>query len=128
MSTTITGTTGASLVADGSIVTSKLADGGVTPQKLSGAAGTSASLGASGYQKFASGMIMQWGNTNTATTSFPISFPTACLSITPSVQYNSTGAFAGIYQTVTAMTTTNFTLAAAFSGLPGVVYYIAIGY
>ncbi|MBB6730065.1 pyocin knob domain-containing protein [Cohnella zeiphila] len=54
-----------------------------------------ASFGTNGYQKLASGMIMQWGSVtayqNSAPTdvSFPIPFPTACLSVQASVESNS---------------------------------------
>ena len=40
------------------------------------------SLAESGYQKLPSGLIIQWGKTNTTgTTTFPIAFPNACLSL-----------------------------------------------
>jgi len=49
-----------------------------------------------GYQKLPSGLIMQWGvysgvlvHGTSYTVTFPISFPTACLTVLPSVFQNS---------------------------------------
>jgi hypothetical protein len=83
------------------------------------------SLAANGYQKLPSGLIIQWGNTTTLTTTFPISFPTSCLRVVPQVTgYNSTSAYAAQYVFLASKTTTGFTLGSSGLG----VDWIAIGY
>jgi hypothetical protein len=83
---------------------------------------------ASGYQKFPSGMILQWGSTTMSATgvatNFPIPFPTACSSVSPA--HNGTGptAVGGISYTAT---TSAVTLYSEGTG-PFIVTYMAIGY
>tara|TARA_R110002020_G_scaffold41283_3_gene121869 strand:- start:3476 stop:4144 length:669 start_codon:yes stop_codon:yes gene_type:complete len=60
----------------------------ISPAKLKGAIDAPAkSLASNGYQKFASGLVMQWGSAtcgrDTSTSiNWPVTFPTACLQAT----------------------------------------------
>lgn len=86
------------------------------------------SLSGSGYQKLPSGLIVQWGLKSTSagsnTTTFPVAFPTACLS---AVATRNTGTPATINDIVTVISvaTASFVLATAAGGN---VYWFAIGY
>ncbi len=91
------------------------------------------SLGASGYQKLPSGMIIQWGSATTnangsVTVSYPTSFPTAVVSLV------ATGTNSGVVTTAfinvnhislshAAFYTANTTIGIAYG-----VHWIAIGY
>lgn len=81
------------------------------------------SLAASGYQRLPSGLIIQWGQVaatpSSQTFSFPIAFPTVCVSIA-AVGIGAGAASAG------NLTTTTFV--AAFNSNSATLYYIAIGY
>lgn len=82
-----------------------------------------ASLAAAGWQKLPSGLIMQWDrliSSNLSTITFPISFPTACVSLQIT---DDNGANSGGF---TNLTTSNFTLRTAV-GIYG-LSYLAIGY
>lgn len=72
-------------------------------------AGFAASVGASGYQKFPSGLIIQWGSTSvvggTGNVSLPFTFPTACRAVTATL---SGGAGTYGFVDVTAKSTTQF--------------------
>ncbi|MFM5811221.1 phage tail protein [Aeromonas veronii] len=116
-------------------------DVAVTPKKLR--SGFAVSLAANGYIAFPTwmgGLIVQWGKTTLvnvaqASVTFPIAFPTACLSLTSNVS-EGTGNYA-IGQGI-APTTTGFTSAAytAVTGAPPTAnstitidfYWIAAGY
>jgi hypothetical protein len=139
MTVKIDGTLGIDKIKDGSVTSSDLVDSinlPGAPTVATATAGTknnqlattafaygALSAGTSGYQKLPSGLIIQWGTAGSTTITFPISFPTSCLSVIPQLtSYNSTGAFAGQYVAVTSMSTTSFTM-----GQSGAVW-IAIGY
>jgi hypothetical protein len=86
------------------------------------------SLAAAGYQKLASGLILQWATVSASTAGvaivFPIAFPTACLSITGTTAGDS--AATSITIAFHTLTTTGTTAYSA-SSTPA-VRYIAIGY
>jgi len=91
------------------------------------------SLAANGYQQLPNGLIIQWGTSavaatagSSATTTFPIAFPTACQSVvlTPTQASVVTQYSPG----VTAKTTTNFTYGSAGSGFASGCLYVASGY
>jgi len=79
-----------------------------------------------GYQKLASGVIIQWGETSlmnsgdTKVVTFPIAFPTACVCVSPSPDY------AG-YCAVNLMSRTSATFN-QYAGSSGNTRWIAIGY
>jgi hypothetical protein len=77
---------------------------------------------------FQNGLIMKWGSTSSATTTFPVAFPTACLHLMLTIHYNSSGAPAGQYTYIVSKNAAGFVLAAAASGLSATVSYFAIGY
>lgn len=85
-------------------------------------------LAASGYQKLASGLILQWGATasigvgSTGTTSFATSFATACYSVIVTPQNGSSTNESA----VTAIGTTSFDLKNN-SGNGQSFYYFAVG-
>lgn len=88
---------------------------------------------ANGWQLLPSGLIIQWGTvippdgftTVSQTVGFPITFPTACLSVVTSFSSSigNIGAFHADYLNVLAKTTSSVTF-----GLSGPRSYIAIGY
>ncbi len=87
------------------------------------------SIGANGYQKFASGLIIQWGfasssvNLSTQTVSFPLTFPNACLSVISNPQAaSSSGGDVG-YITVQSVSTSNFVTIYSCNR-----YWAAVGY
>jgi hypothetical protein len=85
-------------------------------------------LGASGYQKFPGGAIMQWGSgTGGSTVTFPIEFPNAVRSVICTPQSGTT-----VSLSVTSATKTNFLAGTNNSSTGAVVaipfYYWAIGY
>ena len=108
----------------------------ISPAKLKGAIDSPAkSLASNGYQKFASGLVMQWGSAtcgrDTDTTiNWPTTFPTACL------QANATyGAVASTASTDDAMvavhtltTTTAKLHVGAIQNSSLLVRFIAIGH
>jgi len=90
-----------SVNVDGSTIecpvdTLQVKDGGLAFAKFLATDWTK-SLAASGYQKFPSGLYLQWGVTSslssatTTTISFPTTFPTACRQVVVGVQGNSAG-------------------------------------
>lgn len=94
-----------------------------------------ASLAANGYQKLASGLIIQWGSGGTTaidtsqTFTLPIAFPTACLVALVSVKEGS--ANLDDHWTVISNTLTTITIQhrSYYSGSPdSIPYVIAIGY
>jgi hypothetical protein len=101
--------------------------------------GGAVSRSASGYQIFPSGIIMQWvkgplagaETTSYSNVTFPIAFPTACLSVQVSTQGNDTLNADQIFQ-VSSFTTTTVKLFPQWfgSGTQGLVYpfIFAIGY
>jgi phage-related tail fiber protein len=101
--------------------------------------GTNQNITANGYQKLPGGLIIQWGNANTAssggatTVTFPIIFPNACLQhyateLTNGAPALATTSVAG----VGAATTTNFTVvtwsASTMTQSADAVHWLAIGY
>lgn len=85
------------------------------------------SLATNGYVKMANGLIIQWGfaacgTVANATVTFPISFPTASLSIVATRDFS----VASWPWAVTAKSVSNFTLRNN-SSLSGNFYWIAIG-
>jgi hypothetical protein len=87
-----------------------------------------------GYQKFPSGLILQWGTTSsTATTAsnavatFPIAFPTACNMVYAVIGGSAPGDYT--VQTTSASTTTaTFTINANGAYATGIgFYYLALG-
>lgn len=91
-----------------------------------------ASLATNGYQQLASGLIIQWGATASLTaatggqvTTFPIAFPTACVSVVMSRVTAATATQAE--STVSSFNTTSFT-ASNGGNTNSVFHYIAIGY
>ena len=87
------------------------------------------SIGTSGYQRFPSGLIIQWGTRAMDSTAsphavtFPIAFPTACLSVQAQ---NNSNAFPTL---ASVLTTTSVQLANGSAGSnAGTAMYFAIGY
>jgi hypothetical protein len=68
-------------------------------------------LAANGYQKFASGLILQWGyahnSVNQFTTTFPLAFPAACFAVVSTSKINSNSTTIGA-NVVDSLTTTGF--------------------
>lgn len=91
-----------------------------------------------GYQKMPGGMILQWGSRvvgnalggkQSATQSFPISFPTTCLQVMFSLSDSS--AYCNIIQGFISPTTSNFVWhweETGSSNQNATLYYLAIGY
>lgn len=82
----------AGIAADGTLTNQLLAAldaryaSGGTAVHIADFTGSNQSLATSGYQKLPGGLILQWGQVTisphaTATFTFPIAFPTACLNI-----------------------------------------------
>lgn len=98
------------------------------------------SLAANGYQRLPGGLLLQWGRStggtggyNTQhTTSFPITFPTACLSVTVgTLSDRVTSPMANRFTYLVNHTRTNFTWvsdAIEQSSSPVDVTFFAIGY
>lgn len=93
------------------------------------------SQSANGYQKLPGGTIIQWGlasapDDSSATLTFPIAFPNACLSVTATMQMTSaTSGSASVG--VGGISTTGATLYGMISGpgyATGYAYWMAIGY
>jgi hypothetical protein len=88
------------------------------------------SLGTNGYQKFPSGMIMQWGTTasiagnGSSAIFFPISFPNNCLNVQITAQSFSTNQ---AHDTALAFGNTGFTLQNRSPGASS-FYWFAIGF
>ena len=89
------------------------------------------SLSANGYQVLPSGLILQWGtNTPAATTrSFPIAFPTACVSLTATciLDANLGAAVTEGQMLVYIVSSSQFRIRAGTSNLY-TYYWFAIGY
>ena len=97
--------------------------------------GANQALSASGYQKLPGGLIIQWGTGTTpaggniGTFTFPISFPTAALSIAESVIAGSSSNLDGIE--IVSFTASQFQAGGVIAPSTGAVVsfrYIAIGY
>lgn len=126
------------------IATQALVDAGaddstiVTPKKLR--CGFSISKGANGYVALPSwlgGLIFQWGKANLAsdtftTLTFPIAFPTACLSITGGIHYATARTDNGAAAQFRSLSLTSVILdhqaIATSTGFNVDVYFIALGY
>jgi hypothetical protein len=95
--------------------------------------GANKSLGANGYQKFPSGLIMQWGTFtghnggwSSVNVTFPIPFPSATVNVHTTIQAGQLGNTEGSL-TVNTISTTGFTSTSGLSGAFS-VYFLAIGY
>jgi hypothetical protein len=99
------------------------------------------STAASGYQKFPSGIIIQWGSTafngsGVATITFPTSFPTDCRFVNASISRNPTlsgylmSTQVGAYTTSGVTIIGNYSTGGAISALTSneSAAWIAIGY
>ena len=88
------------------------------------------SIATSGYQKMASGLILQWGvsgsigPSSSGFVTLPITFPTAAYAVTITPSFNATGA--QIHDAVTAFSTSAFTIQNN-SGGTGTFYWMATG-
>lgn len=102
----------------------------VTPLKMR--FGFAVSLLANGYIKFPAwlgGLVIQWGTTTTATTSFPVAFPIECLQVIPVMGWNSSAAHAAYYNHVSSMSASNFTMTQPASFQSGAsLRWLAIGH
>lgn len=82
---------------DEEITTARIADGAVSFVKLLSTDWTSSKV-ASGYQKLASGLYVQWGATaslgsgTTTGITFPTAFPTGCLQVVAGITGNAAAA------------------------------------
>jgi hypothetical protein len=114
--------------SSGSVVTS--VDGTTGAVTLSSLSAFAKSLTANGYQKIPGGLIIQWGSnsSSSASVTFPIAFPTACLQVIYSFGYPAGTASAGGYQWLTAQSTTGFTTYYDPAGAGGKGTWIAVGY
>lgn len=92
----------------------------------------SASLGTNGYQKLASGLIMQWGSitSSNGTFNFPITFPSTCFNVlvgnTTSQGNTVDNAYAYPINQSQFFAATKQSQANALSGFP--ITWIALGY
>ena len=88
-------------------------------------------IAANGYTKLPSGLIIQWGTvsvgaTSTTTVNFPISFPTACFSVTSTLSLNTLGGQSPAWSTY-ILSASQFN---AVNGSTGALsyYWMAIGH
>ena len=92
--------------------------------------GANQSLGASGYQKFPGGLIIQWAlltiTGNPTTWTFPIAFPTACFNVQGTAQSSGQRMISVSANTTTTATVYRYTDAG--SGDTGPTYMLAMGY
>ncbi|WP_261513127.1 gp53-like domain-containing protein [Burkholderia multivorans] len=101
---------------------------------VNGGGGFGSSLGAAGYQKLPSGLIIQWGLIATSssapvTWTYPIAFPNAALSVVGSVYAANSSAILGVnIGTLTASSTTVAQATSSGAYNAGSVRLIAIGY
>lgn len=140
---TITAGTGISVTnGDGVSGNPTIANTGVTSVNGSSGAVTLSSLSdfdkshaSSGYQKLPGGLIMQWGQTGTiganatASVSFPISFPNACLNV--QATRTTTDNFAGDKRDSYAAygySTSGFTMFNQYESISSAYAWFAIGY
>jgi len=89
------------------------------------------SLSTNGYMKLSNGFIIQWGyvvssSDSTLSTTFPIAFPTAVLSITPMGGDNGNGLVGNNTALGSSRTTTGFNFRSG--SVVDYIYYMAIGY
>lgn len=83
-----------------------------------------ASLNTNGYVKFANGLILQWGATTTNSTSFPITFPSACFAVV--CQWQANRFSRNDYLIISsAVSNSNFTWSSDLT--PTKVFFLAIG-
>ena len=133
--TNVTGTVGSSVTG----TTQATSDNSTliaTDAFVQAVANPGASLGTNGYQKFPSGLIVQWGfsaasvaSSPGVTVNFPIAFPNAAFSVVGSVYWNT----ASNIVTVRGLSTTQATFDVANGGSGGLVsgpqvYWYAIGH
>lgn len=131
---TITGTQIASNVAlSGSPTTTTQAVNDISTKISTTAfANPANSLGANGYVKLPSGLIMQWGtgsalgNNVDQTISFPISFPSTCYGVHATAYSASPSSDDGLF-TVSSYTTSTFHTECNTSGINFAPFWIAFG-
>ena len=104
---------------------------GITGNLAPNFTGSNQSTGASGYQKFPGGLIMQWGSVSiTGYNSFAVTYPTAFTTATRNIQFTIQGGSQGNTEgalSANTISTTGFTITTSMSGsFP--VYWLAIGY
>ena len=129
-------TNGVSKIATQSEVDAGLEDTKiVTSKKLKGLFTAGASKTQYGYQKFPSGVIMQWGMSgeNVTNVTFPIAFPTACATVQITrgggTAANSTGSSGAGASVITSMSNTGFSVDSVIQSTDkSLIYYLAIGY
>ena len=129
-------TNGVSKIATQSEVNAGLEDTKiVTSKKLKALFTAGASKTQYGYQKFPSGVIMQWGMSgeNVTNVTFPIAFPTACATVQITrgggIAANSTGSAGVGASVITSMSNTGFSVDSVIQSTDkSLVYYLAIGY
>ena len=135
MATVISGDTGVSQVQDGVIQTADIAAEAVNFSKMLQSEWGN-NLATSGYQKLPSGLIIQWGlvtvagSATSGTGSYPIAFPSVCLSATANrgtTTVQVTGDYVGL-DIITNPTTSIKIIPFATSGGDRGYRYIAIGY
>ena len=108
----------------------------ISPAKLKGAIDSPAkSLASNGYQKFASGLVMQWGSATcgreTSTTiNWPVTFPNACLQATATygAVANTATTDSGDISVLTLTTTTAKIHIGAIQDSTILARFIAIGH
>lgn len=91
------------------------------------------SAASSGYQKLPSGIIIQWGYGTTAGSggvalTFPVAFPTACLSVTATPVNGGLTAVSVVVAAYSRFSTTVYAATPATAGVAIGVGYIAIGW
>lgn len=98
----------------------------LTPATLSGAfKGGNASIFATGYQRFPSGIILQWGNAVASTGGNPVTFPVAFPNTALAVLMGAASGTAMPYSL--GQSRTGFTMHVT-TGMPANNYWLAIGY
>jgi hypothetical protein len=128
MPTVIDGATGVSQVQDNTVNSAKVANGTLAFADLL-ATDWSNVIGARGYQKLPSGLIIQWGQesltANGQTYSFPLQWPNGCRSLV-TMQVNAGGPTltASNITSGNVVSTTQFTLSC---NIAGTINWIAIG-
>lgn len=106
----------------------------LTPLRLSDAfKGANVNLVSSGYQKLPNGLIIQWGGTvsspsgSSSATTFPITFPNACLQVVTSLA--SSANLNSSYTAGTSFSTSQLFIFHWNSiGLAGTYRFLAVGY
>ena len=80
------------------------------------------SLATSGYQIFAGGLIIQWGTTGAASTTFPIAFPTAAFNVVCQMNVIAGTAASESQKHISSLTTTGFSRTDQTDGIRWVAF------